>query len=154
MAELVLAIHAVVLTVGASWGCVDARTKSRHDDWAVGMVGMIMSVADADAADMMVVACLRRAGGVLKANDLRAVLAQLAVHRRLAGVQFLDPFAKRVEHRRMVTQIRSIDELDPGKEASDRIALRVNAFDQDAGEQEIRKHDDAAKAEPGGAGQC
>lgn len=100
---------------------------------------MIASAAVVDPADMMVVAGLRRAGIVLVADDLGAVLAELAVHRRLVFAQFLDPLAKGVEHRRMVAQIRRVDEFDFGNEARCRVTLGIDAFDQDAGEQEIRK---------------
>ncbi len=48
------------------------------------MVMVLRGPVDANAADMMVMPRLRRAGIALKADDLRAVLAQAAIHRRLA----------------------------------------------------------------------
>ena len=50
----------------------------------------------------------------------------------------------------MVAQIGRLDELDFGKAHRDLIGLRIDALDQHAGEQEIRKDDDAAEAEPRG----
>ena len=61
------------------------------------MVVVIVGVG-ADAADMVVVARLRRADLGLVADDLRAVLAQLAVHRRAAAVDLADALDKGVEH--------------------------------------------------------
>ena len=43
------------------------------------------------------------------------------------------------------------DELDPGMPRGDLVRLGIDAADQDAGEQEVREHHDAAKAQPGGA---
>ena len=60
---------------------------------------MALPATDADAADMMVVALLRRPKIMLVADDLGAVFAELAVHRRLAGIEFFDAFADRIEAR-------------------------------------------------------
>ena len=51
----------------------------------------------------------------------------------------------------MVAQIGRLDELDLGKAQRGGIGLGVDALHQDAGEEEIGEHDDAAKAEPRGA---
>ena len=114
---------------------------------------VVVAVAEADPADMVMVARLRRAGVAFVADDLGAVFAQLAVHRRLAFADFRDPLAERVEHRGMVAQIGRLDELDLGKPPRRRGARSVDALYQDAGEQKIRKDDDAAKPEPCGMGQ-
>ena len=116
------------------------------------MIVVVARRRRADPADMVMMARLRRAGVAFVADDPGAVLAQLAVHRRLAVAQFRDPLAERVEHRGMVAQIGRLDELDIGKPPRRRVARSVDALDQDAGEQEIRKDDDAAKPEPRGMG--
>jgi hypothetical protein len=69
----------------------------------------------ADAADMVVVPRLHRAGIGLVADDLGAVLAQLAVHRRGAPFDLADPLDKGVEQQRVIAQIGRLDELDLGK---------------------------------------
>ena len=62
---------------------------------------MVMA-ARADAAHVMMVAGLRcpRIGFV--ADDLCPVLAQLAIHRRLAILEFADAVTKRAEHPLMI----------------------------------------------------
>ena len=54
----------------------------------------------ADALDMMVMALLRRPDLGLEAEDLLAVLAQLAVHLVLADQDLLHPLGEGVEHQR------------------------------------------------------
>ena len=65
----------------------------------VAVMMMVMRPA-ADAADVMVVRRLRRAGVGLVADDLRAVLAELAIHAGLAVDQLGDAVDEAVEHQR------------------------------------------------------
>src|SRR6516162_4646376 len=115
------------------------------------MMGMI--AIRADPPHVMVMSRLRRAGIALITDNLDAVLAELAIHRGLPFADLADAVAKRIEHLGMVAQIQRLDKFDLGKETSDCVGLRVDAFDQDAGKQEIGKQDDAAEVEPRGAGQ-
>src|SRR6516225_8854961 len=110
------------------------------------MMVMRMTVFAPDPAHVMVMRRLRRAGIALVADDLGAVFAELAIHRRLHFAGLADAIAKRADHIGMVAQIERLDKFGFGKETSDRLGLLVNAFDQDAGKQEIWKHDNTAKA--------
>jgi hypothetical protein len=50
----------------------------------------------------------------------------------------------------VVVEIGRLDELDVGQARGDPVRRVVDALDQDAGEEEIGEHDDAAETEPGG----
>src|SRR5690348_91006 len=63
-------------------------------------VTIMPGLARAGALDMVMVALLRRADFRLEAEHLGAELAHLAVHRRFAGHDLLDPFDESVDHRR------------------------------------------------------
>src|SRR5580698_3815877 len=112
------------------------------------IVVVMMPVA---GADMMVMRLLRRAGIGFVADDLRAVLAELTVHRRAAVRDFADALDKGVEQQRMVAQIGRFGEFDLGMAQGRLVGRGIDALDQDAGEQEVRKDDDTAEAEPRGA---
>src|SRR5262250_3179105 len=116
-------------------------------------VRVVMIVLDADAADVMVVSRLRRPGITLIADDLRAIFAELAIHRRLAFLELADALAECLQHPLVITKVERLGELDFREQSSDGIGLRVDAFDQHASEQEIRKHDYAAESKPGRPGQ-
>jgi len=83
------------------------------------MMVMRMVAIRADPAHVMVMSRLRRAGIALIADDLGAVLAELAIHRRLPFADLADAVAKRVDHLGMVAQIERLDKVDLGKETSD-----------------------------------
>src|SRR4051794_17149684 len=93
----------------------------------------------ANAADMVVMAGLRRTELAGVTDDLRAIFAELAVHRRIAAANFLDALGEGIEHERMVAQIRRLHEIDRGKASGDCVGLLVDALHQDPGEEEIRK---------------
>src|SRR5205814_1461635 len=115
---------------------------------AVAMIMVvIMVMLVRAAADMMVMPLLRSARILLVADDLGAVFAQLAVHRRIAPGELLDPLGKSLDHLRMISEIPRFDELDLGKPRRRLVGLRVDALHQYAGEQEIREHDDAPEPE-------
>ena len=100
------------------------------------VVVAVARVPGADALDVMVMAFLRQADLGLEAEDVVAVLAQLAVHQVLADQDLLDPLGEGIEHQRVVVEIRRLDELDPGVFGGDQVGMRINALDQNAGEQE------------------
>src|SRR5580700_11598358 len=79
---------------------------------AVLMVMMLVVMALLAAAHVMMVRLLRHAGIVLVADDLGAVFAQLAVHRRIAFCELADSLGKSVDDLWMVAQILGLDELD------------------------------------------
>ena len=111
----------------------------------MSMIAMLL--LGADTAHVVMVPDLRRSGVFLKADDLGPILAKLAIHRRLAIAELGDPIAECIEHSLVVAQIRRLDELDSGEQTDGRIGLLINAFDQNPGEQEIGKDNNAAKAE-------
>ena len=98
----------------------------------------------ADALHVVVVAFLGQADLVLEAQNLLSVLAELAVHQVLAGQDFLDPFGEIVEHGRVVAQVRRLDEVDLRMTGRHHVGVMIDAFHQNAGEEEIGKNDDAA----------
>ena len=74
------------------------------------MVMMAMVGVGADAADMMVVRGLGRAGRRLVADDLRAIFAQAAIHRRLAILELARALDETIEHQRVVAEIGRVQE--------------------------------------------
>src|SRR3954447_5782990 len=104
---------------------------------------MVMAVS-ADTPHVMMVTGLRRTRVVFITDDLGAVLAKLAVHRRLAVAELDDTVSERGEHSLMVAQVQRLDELDFRKESGDSVGSRVDPFDQHPGKQEVGKHDNAA----------
>src|SRR5690348_10558480 len=115
---------------------------------AIPMVMMVMISVRADAAHMMMVAGLGGAHLVGVAEDPRAVLAELAVHCRIAGADLLDALGEGVEDARMVAQIGRLDELDLGMARCHRVGFAVDPLDEDAGEEEVGEDDDSREAQP------
>ena len=74
---------------------------------------MIVMRPDPGAAHMMVMSLLRRADGIVVSDNARAVLAELTVHCRLAGVTFVDAVEKGVNHPGVIAQMAGLDECDP-----------------------------------------
>ena len=107
------------------------------------MESMVMA-GEADAFHMMVVALLRHTHFGLETEDVGSVFAHAAVHVRIAGQDLLDPFDQGIDHQRMIIEVGRFHELDAGMTAGDCIRRAVDALDEHPGEQEIRKHDDAA----------
>src|SRR5215469_3258391 len=105
----------------------------------VGVV-MTVSMVSVSAADMVVMCLLRGAGVVLVTDDLGAVLAELAVHCRVAADDLADALDERVEQQRVVAQIGGLEESDVGMTLRRLVGCGVDALDQDTGEQEIREH--------------
>src|SRR5687767_8308755 len=114
---------------------------------SVVMGVMVVVGIGADAADMMVVAGLRRADLGLVADHLLAIFAEPAVHAVVADQELLDALDEGVEDQRVVVEIVGLEELDLRMTGGDLVGLAIDALDQDAGEQEVREHDDAAEAE-------
>src|SRR5437868_1705895 len=93
---------------------------------AVGMA--MVGAVGADAADMVMMPGLGRAELAAVADDLRAVLAELAIHYRIADTDLLDTLGEGVEHQRMITQIGRLDEFDIREDGSHRIGLLIDAL--------------------------
>ena len=81
-------------------------------------VAVIVAVAagvvriGADAFDMVVVADLGRAEVALMADDLLAILAELAVHAVVAFGNLGDPREEGVHHQRVVVEVGGLAEGD------------------------------------------
>src|SRR5260221_3991393 len=114
-------------------------------------IAVTVIAVGADAADVMMVAFLADADLALVADELLAILAELAVHLVVAGADLGDALGEAVEHQRVIAQIVGFDELDAGMACRHRVGLGIDALHQDAGEQKIREHHDAAETEPHGA---
>lgn len=119
---------------------------------AIAIAGTILEPA-ADTFDVVVVAFLRKSDFGLEAKHLLAVLAHLAVHQRLAVEDLLHTVLKRIEHERMVVEIRRLDELDIRVAGRDLVGLRIDPLHQHAGKQKVRKHDHTLVAELRGMGE-
>jgi len=90
---------------------------------------------------------LRGADGGFVTDDLLTVFAKQAVHVDVVFSDTLDPLDKGVDHEGLAVQITSLDELDLGVARCNLIGLVIDTANQDAGEQKVRKHDDALEAE-------
>src|SRR5262245_8067411 len=89
---------------------------------AVMMTVIVMMVpVRADAAHVEMMAGLSGADIRLVANDLRAVLADPAVHHVVAGQDLADPLDEGVEHQRMVVEVVRLDDLDIGMDGGGRV---------------------------------
>src|SRR5215469_17071191 len=102
---------------------------------------MMVLIVGTGAAHVMVMTLLRRASIVLIPDDPRTEFTELAVHRRLAITHLLDAIAECIQHPGMVAQVERLDKFDLREKMGGRVGLCVDAFDQDAGKQEVRKHD-------------
>src|SRR5687768_16253263 len=109
---------------------------------------MLMMMTDADAFHVMMVTLLGHACFRLKAQKLRSVFAETAVHTRIAGKDLIDAFDESLDHQIVVAQIRRLDEFDFRKGQRSPVHRLINSLHENPGEQEIRKYGDAAIAEP------
>ena len=98
--------------------------------------------------DMVMMTFLHRADLGFEAQHLRAVLAHAAGGRDRLAHEFGHALGKGVHHLRVVAEIRRLDDLKLGVRLGHLIGEAIDAVDQDAREQEIREHHDAAVAQP------
>ena len=96
---------------------------------------------------MVMMAFLGQPDFGLEPEDLLAILAHLAVHQIGAFTDFDDPVGEGFEHLRVVVQIGRFHKLDVRVVRCDHVRVIIDALDQNAGEQEIRKHHDPPVAE-------
>ena len=105
-----------------------------HDfKWAFGV----------DAFHMMVMAFLHRAHIGLEAQNGRAVFAHLAVHGDVAGEDLLHALDEGVDHGGMVIEIGRLDEFDFGMALGHIVCRVINALDENSGDEELGKFDNA-----------
>src|SRR5512132_1726290 len=109
---------------------------------------VIVIAVGADAAHVIVVADLRRALVGLVAQNLLPVLTEEAVHQVRPVQRFTQALDEGVDDQRMVIEIVGLDDLDVGMRRLAFVGAPIDAFDENAGEQEIREDDDAPIAEP------
>ena len=63
----------------------------------MGVIVVVVMMEPVATADMVMMRLLRRASVVLIPDDLRAILAELTVHHRIAFGDLVDALDKRVE---------------------------------------------------------
>ncbi len=114
------------------------------------MIMIMMVVVVPDALDMMVMTHLGLPDLILETENLFAILAEAAVHGRVAVKNLPGAFDERFNDQWMIIQVGSLHELDFGVTLRRPVRGFVDAFDEDAREQEVGEHDDAAKTQPGG----
>ena len=98
--------------------------------------------------DMMMVTFLCSAHLGLKAQNLRAVFAHLAVHPVVTRKDLFHALDKCINHCRMVVELGRLDEFDFGVACGHFIRGLINSVHQYSGEKKIGKYDDAFETEP------
>ena len=78
------------------------------------VVVLVIVVYTVATAHVMMMRLLGRTGIGFVADDLRAVLAELAVHSRIAACDLSDALNKGVEQQRVISQVGRLDEFDLG----------------------------------------
>ena len=115
----------------------------------VAVVMRVRGIAvGADALHVMVMAFLRQPHLGLEAKHLLAVFAHLAVHVVGADHHLVQPVDEGFHHEIVRAEIGRLDELDIAMPRRHRVRLVVDAPHENAGEEEVGKHDDAPVAEP------
>ena len=109
---------------------------------------VIVAVVLADAADVVVVADLRRSHGVFVAGKPHAVLAEFAIHVRAAVDGLAGPVKEYLEEERVGFQIIGREEFRLWMQRGELGGLAADALFEDPGEEEKRKDDDPAEAHP------
>jgi len=102
---------------------------------------MPMPMPVGSGLDMMVMALLAQADFVFEADELLAVFAELAVHRRIAGADFVEAGEEGFDHLLMVVQIAGFDEVDPRVARRRGVDRGVDAVDQNPAEKEVGEDD-------------
>jgi len=108
----------------------------------------------ADALDMVVMAFLREPHFGFEAQDLFTVFAHLAVHQVCAFTDLDHTVCEGFENLRVVVEIGCFDELNIGMIGGNHVSVIIDALDQNAGEQKIRKHNNSPVAKLDGVFQC
>src|SRR5437016_9544277 len=114
----------------------------------VGRMGVVMSMgtdvqhlggierkcgrAGVDPLDVMVMTLLGGANLGLEAQNLGPVLAHLAIHRRVAGENLVEPLLEGRDHLWMIVEIGCLDELNRWMALGDFIGRIINALDENA----------------------
>ena len=98
---------------------------------------------------MMMVTFLRQADLGFETQDLIAVFAHRTVHGGIAIQDFNRALGKCFDDLRMVVEVSCFNKFNVGMALRRQPREPVDPVNQDAAEQEIRKHDDAAVAKSG-----
>ena len=83
-----------------------------------------------ESLDVVMVTVLGCAHLGFKAQNLLAVFAERAIHRRITTDHLLDSFAKGVDHQRVITQVARLQHLHFGVVGCHPIAVLANATHQ------------------------
>lgn len=97
---------------------------------------------------MMMMACLWHADFMLEAQNLRAVLAQRAVHGNISFENFGCAFREHVKDQRVIAKIVCPDKLNAGIAIGNNFREAEDPVHENAAKEEIRKHDNALVTKP------
>ena len=96
---------------------------------------------------MVMVAFLGTAHVLFEPEHLRPVLAQRAIHRRVAAQHLLHPFTEGVDNHRVIAQIARRQEFNVRMVGRHDVGVLPYPAHQHAGEEEIGQHHHAAEAQ-------
>jgi hypothetical protein len=111
------------------------------------MVIMTMVGIGTNALNMVVMALLWLADFVFSANDLYAILAQLAVHLGVTAADLLQTLYKGINDLVVGIKVGGIDDLNVWVSGRKFIGGIVNTLHQTPSEQKVREYDNAFKAQ-------
>ena len=106
--------------------------------------------ATANTLDMVMVAFLRQANLIFKAENLFTVFAHLAIHHRKPVNDLVYPVLECVKHQRVIIEITCFDKFYFWMPCCNFIGVGIDTLDQNASEQEVRKYDDPLVTKLGG----
>ena len=108
----------------------------------ISMVMMVMSGTGSDSLNMMMMTHLWKAHFTFKSQHLFPVFAELAIHEVPSFENFIYTFRKGIQNKRMVIEVRGLDEFNLRMPLGDKIGMIINSLNEDSGEQKIGKNHD------------
>ena len=96
-----------------------------------------------ETLNVVMVTGLIEAHLLFKAQHLRPVFTQRAVHGGFTTHHLLNPLQESVENERVIAQIRGVDEFNLRMISRNALGVFADPAHQNPGEEEIRKDDDA-----------
>ena len=113
-------------------------------------VAICAVLGGANALYVVMVTFLHGANISLEPQNLCAIFAHLAVHGDVTSQDLVNALGKGGDNLRMVVEVGRLDEFDLRMARSNGVRCIIDAIDEDAGEEEVREHHDAAVAEARG----
>src|ERR1700732_70331 len=93
---------------------------------------------------------LRRADFFFVTDDLHAIFAEAAIHRRFSRNAFDGAFEQYVRDVLVNTEVIALEDFDVGPAKRECIGCRENPFHQNSGEKKKRRDDDARETKARG----